>query len=236
MIRGIVLLVCILFCNIIFSQSLSNDESYLDNDFWKFKVRLANCTIKKDKEELKDLLSDKVLDCWDAFDCAGPDGCNKEQFINTFFNDKQSKHWDILQRTIQFGFSRILDTTNYKNINTTRDSLVFEAPSFSKKSFREDASKVIILAENLNLRAKPSINSEIITKVSYGVYNCKTDESESTVIYFQDNIEWIKISLKNGTTGYISKKFTSKYLDRTIRVAKIKGKWKLIMYYCNINL
>ncbi|PQJ79150.1 hypothetical protein BTO18_08195 [Polaribacter porphyrae] len=227
---------CILFFNNINSQSISNDESYLDNDFWEFKIRLANCVIKKDKEALKNLLYDKVLDCWDAFDCAGPEGCNKEQFINTFFKTKKSKHWDILQKSIQIGFRKVVDTTNYKHINIKRDTVVFEAPSFSKDFVTNDASKVIILAENLNLRKNPTLKSTILTKISYGAYNCEIDENGSITTYFGDKIEWIKISLNDGVTGYVSKKFTSAYLDRKIKVAKINGEWKIIMYLCNLNI
>jgi hypothetical protein len=231
-----VILICILFFNHINSQSITNDESYLDNDFWEFKIQLANCTIKKDKEALKKLLYYKVLDCWDAYDCAGPEGCDKEQFINTFFNNKESKHWEILQKSIQIGFRKVTDTINYKHINTKRDPVVFEAPSFSKHFKNIDAAKVIIIAENLNLRAKPTLKSAVLAQISYDAYNCETDENGSITTYFGDTMEWIKVSLNNGIRGYVSKKFTSAYLDRKIKVAKINGEWKMIMYRCNFNI
>lgn len=65
----------------VFAQSISNDQSYLDSDFWEFKIRLANCTINKDKVALSELLSDKVLDCWDAHNCAGFPRGDKAAFI-----------------------------------------------------------------------------------------------------------------------------------------------------------
>jgi hypothetical protein len=96
--RNIIYITLFFLSTSVLAQSISNDQSYLDNDFWEFKIRLANCTINKDKVALSELLSDKVLDCWDAYDCAGFSGCDKENFIQTFFDNEKVKIGTFLKK------------------------------------------------------------------------------------------------------------------------------------------
>lgn len=233
--RSLFFFIFLFLYNSSYAQSITNDESYLDDSFWKFKITLANTVIKKDKEKLKDLLYNKILECWDAFDCAGSEGCNKEKFIDIFFDENENKNWEILKNIVKIGFSRKIDTTNYKHINEKRDSIIFVGPSFNKELSNEN-SKIIVLAENLNVRFKPSLNSKIITTISYGAYECELNQNGAIVEYFGNKISWIKVKLSNGTEGYIAKKFTSAFLDRTVKVAKINNEWKLIVYYCNLEI
>lgn len=232
--KKILLLISVFSAVSLFSQSIGDDQSYLDDDFWLFKMNLANCIIKKDTTALSNLLYDKVLDCWDAYGCAGKNGCPKEQFINTFFGDEKSKEWDVLKKIVQFGFYRRIDSTKYEHVEDKMDKHVFQGPSFSYNNWQP--SKILVLAENLNVRAAPSTDSKVLTTVSYGEYNSETEETGYISIFFGDKMEWVKIYLKDGTVGYVAKKFTSEFIDRTLTVGRINGNWKIISYYCHLNI
>ncbi|WP_408040884.1 SH3 domain-containing protein [Tenacibaculum amylolyticum] len=191
-----------------------NDESFTDETFWDFKVTLANCVLIKDRNALKNKLNDKVIECWDAFDCAGQGGCDKNNFMNIFFKDGNSKHWNILKQIIRFGFKKMEDSTGY----------YFIGPSYTEKDL-----SIIVLANNLNVRNKPSIQSKVLKTISYGYYQCTTDESGLPIIF---NNSWYELIFENGETGYISKKFTTKAIDRQLKIAKVNGVWKITEYYC----
>jgi hypothetical protein len=137
---------------------------------------------------------------------------------------------------VQFGFYRTIDTTKYKHIDEKMDSIVFKGPSFLQNTLDEKSTKTFVLAKNLNLRAKPSINSKVLKTISYGAYNCETEETGYISVYFGNQIEWIKLILKDGTTGYVSRKFTSEYLDRTVTIAKVNGKYLIVSYFCHLNI
>ena len=191
-----------------------NDESFIDETFWDFKVTLENCVLNKDKKALKNKLNDNVIECWDAFDCAGKDGCDKNSFIDIFFKDSNSEHWNILKRIIRFGFKKIEDSKGY----------YFVGPSYTEKD-----TLVIVLADSLNVRKEPSLQSKVLKTVSYGYYQCATDESGLPIIF---NDSWYKLIFENGEVGYISKEFTNKVIDRRLKVAKVHGVWKITEYYC----
>lgn len=211
------------------SQHSIQDDSYLDQSFIEFKVKLEYSIYKKDKNLLKALLYDKVLDCWDSFDCAGFDGCDKNEFISTFFEDSLSPHWQMLKQVVRYGYSRRKDTTHYIHITEPRDTLVFNAPSYSTP----EAGKVMILAENLNVRKEPNSNSKILKTISYATYPCSTDESGYVKLYANN---WIKLKFKDDTFGYVASQFTSETIDRDLKIAKINGEWKIIEYFCNMDI
>jgi len=207
-----------------FSQNPINDESYIDESFFDFKVRLEFAIIKKDKELLKKLMYDKILECWDSFDCAGYEGCDKNDFIDIYFKDSLSPHWKTLKNVVKFGFSRYKDTINYKHIKEPRDSLIFQAPSYSLKN-----GEVMILAKDLNVREEPNNKSNILKTISYQPYSCELSDDGYVKIY---DDSWIKLKFNVGTEGFVNQKYTSESIDRNLKVAKINGEWKIIEYFC----
>lgn len=211
------------------SQNPIKDESYLNESFIEFKVKLEYSIQKKDKHLLKELLYDKVLDCWDSYNCAGFDGCDKNDFINTFFDDSLSLHWNMIRQVVRYGFARNSDTVNYKHITEPRDSLIFYAPSYSTIK----VGNVMILAENLNVRKEPNTNSKILKTISYKIYPCYTDDTGFVTIYNED---WIKLKFDDGISGFVSWKFTSEKINRNLKIAKINDEWKIIEYFCELNI
>lgn len=224
-----VLTIAIIFIQLAsFAQNTISDNSYLDESFIEFKIKLENSILKKDSQKLEELLYDRILDCCDSFDCAGFDGCKKSDFIKIFFGDSNSLHWNKLKQIVRYGFLRMKDTVKYKHIITSRDSLIFRAPFYSLRP-----KEVMILAENLNVRNEPSFNSRILSSVFFNKYICYTDENGLAKIY---NDDWIKLKLPNDSYGFVLKEYTSEEVDRTLKVAKINGEWKIIEYFCDLNI
>ncbi|MDO1501296.1 SH3 domain-containing protein [Winogradskyella maritima] len=199
-------------------SSQIKDESYLDIDFWEFKTKLSYAVLKKDKVLLELLLHEVVIDCWDAFDCAGKGGCGKKQFIEVFFNDNESDQWQILKSILRFGFKRKKDSLGYN----------FSAPSYTVMD-----RSIVILAENLNIRKAPRLTAKVLGQISFSTVKCALDSEGNPIIY---NREWVKIILENGFEGYVMKQYTSSVIDRRLKVAKINGEWKIVEYYCLMNI
>ena len=63
-------ILCIVQC---FGQ-LIQDESYQDESFWKFKIKLESCIIRKDTTQLKAFLAESIHDSNDG---CGNQGCLK---------------------------------------------------------------------------------------------------------------------------------------------------------------
>ena len=221
-----ILIIILSFCA--FSQNSICDESYLDESFLDFKIHLEYSIVKKDKVLLKKLVSDTILECWDSFDCAGLEGCDKNDFINIYFNDSLSAHWRTLKKVVKYGFTRTRDTINYKHIKKNRDTLIFVAPSYSLK-----LGEIMVLAENLNVRKRPDINSKILKTVSHNKYSCELWDNGYVREY---NNDWIKLKFNDGTEGFVNVIYTSQIIDRNLKVAKINGHWKVIEYFCQMDI
>ncbi len=211
------------------SQHTIKDDSYLDESFIEFRVKLEYSILKKDKHLLKELVYDKVLECWDSFDCAGFEGCDKNDFMTIFFNDSLSSHWNMIKQVVRYGFKRESDTINYVHISEPRDSLLFSAPTYSTIK----VGNIMILAEHLNVRKEPNTNSEVLKVIHYGTYPCHTNDSGYTKFY---NADWIKLNFEDGTNGFVHWKFTSEKINRTLKIAKINGEWKIIQYLCELDI
>ena len=175
---------------------------------------MENCVLNSDKDSLEKILSDKVIECWDAFDCAGLEGCDKKMFIDIFFKNSDSKHWNMLKQILRCGFKKVEDSTGY----------YFVGPSYTEREH-----SIIVLAENLKVRNEPSLQAKVLRTVSQGYYPCATDESGFANIY---NDSWLKLLFDNGETGYILKELTNKAIDRRLKVAMVNGVWRITEYYC----
>lgn len=92
-----------------------------------------------------------------------------------------------------------------------------EKKSKEKKSNRENKTlnKIVDTSSqgcvNLKLRDKPGLNGKIIAEIENGtlVFTTENDLEESNKDKKVDNYKWIKISLSNGNSGYVAKKYLS---------------------------
>jgi hypothetical protein len=125
-----------------------------------------------------------------------------------FFDNEKNENWHVFKKILQFGFYQTIDTITYKHINKKMDPIVFRGLSFLKKTMDEKPTKIFVVVESLLFKIKPSINSRILKTISYGEYNCENNETGYVSVYLDNHIEWLKLILKDGTTGYVFKEFT----------------------------
>ncbi|WP_196893517.1 SH3 domain-containing protein [Aureivirga marina] len=202
-----------------FGQKIQ-DDSYLDEAFFKFKNSLVQSIIDKDKVAFSTHLAEKVYTPKDL--CDSPI-CRKEEVMNYFFSEGDDTFWKELLMLFRFGFLR--QKSEYSTIiEKVDENIVFKAPSFTKNLDIEN--ELLILGENVNIRSKPSLNSNIIKTVSYEIFKC--DCGLGKPITTKDNIVWIEIKLGNGKVGYVAEKFTSSYYLKEIEIGKINGEWKIV--------
>jgi len=203
-----------------------NDESYLDLDFLKFKTELINCVIQKDTLKLKGFLADRV---YESKDTCGYPGCTKDDLIKYYFKELANESWNDMLNLLRFGFSRKVDDNTEWIV--PHEKVVFQAPSYLKKVDTEN--ELLILAENVNIRKKPSLNSEIIRTTSYEKFKCDCNIMTMTNTTYQtvDGINWIEIKLENNEVGFVASKFTSYELIKEMTIAKVNGEWKIISWF-----
>ena len=205
---------------------LINDESYLDFSFLKFKAELLNCVIQKDTVKLKGFLAERVLESNDG--CGYP-GCTKEELIRYYFNGDSDYSWNSMLTILRFGFTRIEDKN--PDLIVPHEKIVFKGPSYLNKI--DTDNEILVLGENVNIRKKPSLKSEIIRTTSYEVFKCDCNISTMTNTTYQtvDGISWIEIKMEDNKIGYIASKLTSYDLIKEMTIAKINGEWKIISWF-----
>lgn len=215
-----------IFLNLSLFGQFIHDQSYLDESFWKFKIKLENAILNKDTVQLKPLLANRIFE---SKDVCGLPGCTKEEFMLYYFRSGSEFAWNEMESIIRFGFKRIIDE-NPQNI-IPHDSLVFQGPSYLNKFNSE--KEVLILAENVNVRERPSLKSKILRQASYETLKCDCSIYKSTSSTFQtiEGIDWLEVYLEDNTKGYVAAKYTSYNFIKEMTIAKINGKWKIISFF-----
>ncbi|MDX1350593.1 MAG: hypothetical protein R3279_10115 [Putridiphycobacter sp.] len=216
------------FCIQFSSQGEVSTDSILHDDFQNFKTQLEICAKQRDSALLSDLLHHRVLECWDAFDCAGEEGCLKSDFTRIFFSDTSSKEWETLSRLMEMGFRKTLDTLDYQFLHQPRSINCFVSPQYTVEPL-----KLYILTDNSKVYLAPSTKSQLLKTISCGNYTYQQDEYENPIIY-EDT--WLKLFFEDGSSGFVELKNTSQSINRELRVSKINGEWKIIAYECQNNL
>lgn len=213
-----ILIILAIFCFTFSSaqKSLFSDESYRDVDFYNFKLKLAKALENKSIDELRPLLADSIIDSKD-----GCGICPKDIFLKNLFSDENGYGWKVMKNTFRFGFK------NHKDY--------FQAPSFYQDVNME--KEIIVLAENVNVRKKPNLNSEVIAQLSFQKVKSKPMavllSKEEYKEYFanSDGYSWIKVTLENGKSGYIVQDFTNlRMIEKEITVKKNNDEWKITSF------
>jgi len=200
------------------NAQIIQDESYLEDDFWKFTARLGKCVAERDTVLLKSLLANRV---YESKDGCGNEGCTQESLINGYFSSNQSDSWNELGNILRFGFTRVVDGASGKN------KTAFQGPSYLKTLDQDkQLGELLILGENVNIRYSPSLKAKVIRQSTYEIFRydnlAKTIES--------DDIKWVEIQLENGQKGYIASHLTTINFRKELTVGKIEGIWKIVSF------
>jgi len=89
----------------------------------------------------------------------------------------------------------------------------------------------IIASSGLNLRAKPSLNSEVLTKLSYGEKIERVDDSEVSQKINNLESSWVKVKYKN-VTGFLYDAYLIKEFRNNFPTKKINKDFALLYPIC----
>lgn len=209
------------------AQDEWNEE--LQEAFFHFQARLGECVAQKDTALLKELLYDRVYECWDAFDCAGVEGCLKEDFIRILFADSGSREWHTLALLLETGFQARVDTFNYPFLTDSADSRSYVSPPYSLA-----VGSLYILHDDTPLYTHPDLHALTSKRLKAGVYTCPTDAQGRVPII---NEQWVALHVPSSDkTLYVELKHSSLAIDRELRVLRINGAWKIVVYLCQVEI
>lgn len=191
------------------------DEAAKDASFLAFRTNLIAAVKRRDAKYLVSVLDRDVKASF-----GGDDGI--EDFKKLWkLNSPKSEVWDELLAVLTNGgtFSKADKTT------------IFSAP-YSFNGFPDDLDAFeyqVIFGNNVNLRAKPDLKSEVLARLSYNVV--KVDYQNSVADAKKDGeYEWLKIETLGGKKGFVNSKYVRSPIDYRAGFEKKNGKWKMIFF------
>ncbi|MDQ3073635.1 MAG: SH3 domain-containing protein [Bacteroidota bacterium] len=214
-------------------QPFIADQSYLDESFYRFRIRLEHALLTQDTTALFSMLHDSIS--------TGNDSCySKECFISDMYmrpHPDSSMFWESAMSIMKFGFRAVVYDKKYPFYGYKKDMLYFQAPSYL--GYTEKDSILLIMGKNVNIREKPTLSARVIRRSTYGLYRYNgpwpdpevNAEGNSLSFTEADGYLWIEILLRHGRYGYVAAEYTSLIYSREMTIARIKGKWKIVSYY-----
>ncbi len=191
------------------------DESYLDPSFVEFKNKLTVAVTTRDIDALAALCADSIR--------ASPEmGYEKPSEWKEW--EDLSFIFDKMEQLLRFGFHRT-------------EEGAFQAPSYlrieDRDFFHED---LIVLGENVNIRAKPCLKAKVIRQASYELFEFHYPMGDGLVATESDycgehEYNWQEIVLAKGTVGYVYTPLTSQAIWKELTIKKIDGKWRITSFW-----
>ncbi len=223
--KNYILVLFLFIARVSFGQ-LIHDDSYMDAEFYQFKSELTSCVLAKDKNKLMTLLADSINTGGDDCDHAS---CPKDVIMNAYFNESEEDSWKQLNAILRYGFTKI--NSKELDIPVKHEATVFLAPSYYNNF--NDETHVLVLGENVNVRKSPSLKAEVVKKVSWELLECDCSVFTVTESTYPegDGRDWVEVKENGKVLGYVVQDFTSISIYKHLRVAKVKGKWKITYFY-----
>lgn len=213
------------------------DESKSDKDFQLFATELKDIIEKRDTARLFNVLADSISE--------SNNGCgygSKECFIQIMEFRKlgdSSWFWTEAEKLMNFGFAKSVSKYELRNLKIGQTT--FQAPSFLKQIQRSNTYNLLFIhAEKVNIRKRPTIESEIVARISYDtlIYNYGMALDNINWPEYEEYGEsdsigniWIQVQLPNREFGYVIERFTSLWTYKEMTITKVKGEWKIISFY-----
>ncbi len=191
------------------------DEGKKDASFNTFRAKLITALKKKDKKYLISILDPNI-----KVSFGGDDGIT--DFKNFWEIDKaDSKLWNELLLALNNG-GKFINEGNTKT---------FCAP-YSFWGFPDDLDSFeynVIFGNNVRLRSKPDLSSDIITNLSYNIvkvdYENSVRDSKNNEVF-----AWAKIETLGGLKGFVSAEYVRSPIDYRACFEKTNGKWKMTAF------
>ena len=184
------------------------DEATQNPSFFVFRARLLEAVQQRDTAFLYSILAPDILNSF------GGDGGIAEfrEMWNPDLPDTEL--WKTLMSVLAYG--------------GTFQGSTFAAPyMFSRFPDELDAFEYgVIVGENVNVRERPSAAAPVTATLSYDIvkvveWDAKQDEKPGS------QHTWIKVSLANGSHGYVAERYIRSPIDYRAGFEQRNGRWLL---------
>ncbi len=189
------------------------DEAKLDPSFVAFRAKLISAAERKDAAYIL-----KIIDPNIKLSFGGDAGAATFKSMWRI-NEKDTRFWLNFLPVIKNGGRFVRE--NGKRMN------LFYAP-YSFNGFPDDLDAfeyAMIFGTNVNLRKSPSIDGEIVAKLSYNIVKPEYVDSEPNA-----RPTWVKLDTLGGLTGYVHVDYVRSPIDYRAGFEKKRGVWKMATF------
>jgi hypothetical protein len=191
------------------------DESDLDPTLQKFLAKLKQIVEDRNVTGLLQMLAKDV-------NYSFGDGPGKEGFKKYWNLEKpnQSKVWTELQDILFLGGS----FRDKESLSFYTAPYIFEKFPAGYDSFLYSA----IIGNNVNVRATPSLEGEVVDQLSFVVVKNDGPPSDQTLTIEGTVYHWIPIVTPSGKHGFVIEKYVRSPIDYRIGIGKSQtGEWEI---------
>jgi hypothetical protein len=191
------------------------DEAKKDASFLAFRTKLIEAAKRRDAKYVLSIVDRNILSSY------GGDG-GVEEF---------KKMWELNSPNSKFWKEFLTVMTNGGTFSEEEGSKIFSAP-YTFNGFPEDLDAFdysAIFGNNVNLRAKPDLNSKTNAQLSYNIV--KVDYQNSVKKSGSDEeYSWLKIETLGGKKGFVKSEFVRSPIDYRAGFEKKNGQWKMTFF------
>lgn len=190
------------------------DEAKKDASFLAFRDKLIAAVKKRDSKFLLTVVDKNIKNGF-----GGEDGIIKFQ-----------KQWKLSSSKSELWGELLKVLTNGGAFDDRRRNAFYAPYLFNE--FPEDIDAFeyeAIFGNNVNLRAKPEADAQIVASLSYNIV--KVDYQNSPKVSKNaEKYSWLKIETLGGKKGYVKPEFVRSSIDYRAGFEKIKGKWMMTFF------
>ncbi len=190
------------------------DEAAKNPSFLAFRTKLIAAVEKRDVKFILNIVDKNIKNGF-----GGEDGFEKFKKQWKIYN-RNSELWKELLIVLSHG-----GTFDKGNKNSFYAPYLFTTFPAEIDAFEYQA----IFGNNVNLRAKPDVNSSIIANLSYNVVKADWDNSVKSRTN-KNEFLWIKVETLGGKKGYVKPEFVRSSIDYRAGFEKIRGKWMMTFF------
>lgn len=227
-----VLVLLVLTAPIASAQKMIVDHSFEDLSFLKFKGKLIEAIVDKDTTKLFAMVYEEV-----KVNSELPYSSNEFKQVfrdELYYHDSDYDPYAELLEIVSKGFRKNIVDVDNNFWRAEKGETVFQAPSYQSFIAGNQDIYLFVLTDNVNVREKPTIYSKVVGNVSQERLKYTYPDRGVSAI-FNDGYNWVEVTLRNGTKGYIADKFTSLQMNKELSIKMVNGEWKIISYFTPVG-
>ncbi len=186
------------------------DEGVQDASFLAFRTKLIAAVERRDAKYIVSIVDAKIKNGF-----GGDDG------IANF-----KREWKLTSNNSKF-WKEFLPVIKNGGAFDKGSKTSFMAP-YTFSSWPDDVDGFdfeVIFGNNVNLRKEPSMNAEVVSKLSYNVV--KVDRESLPNSDVSGDPDWLPVTTKGGLKGYVKSEFVRSHIDYRAGFTKKRGVWKM---------